>query len=108
MRRVIAIGMAVAWLTTVAQLASGLTGFSVDPGRPGTYGYGFGAGVQLPKATRPPFSPDEEELIEIGVRYIRGGGVRLDRDRFAPRTHAVMVHVGWGFRAKARQSTPKQ
>ena len=76
----------------------GITGFSVDPGSPGTYSYGFGAGIQFPKAMRPLFGPNEEERIEIGVRYVRGGGVRLDRERFAATTPAVMVHVGVSFR----------
>lgn len=79
----------------------GFKGFSVDPSDPGTYSYGIGAGMQLPIATRPPFGPDEEEFIEIGVRYLRGGGGRLMPERVAPNTHSVMLYLGWGFRRQS-------
>ena len=79
----------------------GFKGFSVDSGNPGTYSYGAGAGMQIPIATRPPFGPGEEEFIEIGVRYLKGGGVRLTPDRAARNTHSVMLYLGWGFRRRS-------
>ena len=57
--------------------------------------------MQLPIAIRPPFGPDEEEFIEIGVRYLRGGRVRLMPERVAPNTHSVMLYLGWGFRRQS-------
>jgi hypothetical protein len=79
------------------ETVGGFKGFSVDPGSPGSYSYGVGAGLQLPIATRPPLGPDEKEFIEMGVRYLRGGGVRLTPGRIATHTHSFMLYVGWGF-----------
>lgn len=79
----------------------GVKGFSVDPGTPGTYSYGAGAGMQFPLATRPPFGHDEQEFFEIGVRYIKGGGVRLRPERVERHTDGFIVYVGWGFRPRS-------
>src|SRR5688500_6139942 len=75
-----------------AEAVVGIKGFSTDT-RVGTSSYGVGAGMQFP------FGPTragtvEEELIEFGVRYLRGGGARVDFRESTSSTHSLMLHVG--------------
>jgi hypothetical protein len=76
----------------------GIKGFSAEADtRIGTFSYGVGAGLQFPRSVAREGTV-QHETIEIGVRYLRGGGARLDYQRFAPSTHSVTVHLGWGLR----------
>ena len=78
----------------------GLQGFSVEPQRLGTHSYGVGAGMQFPIATRPPFGTDDQEYLEIGMRYLRGGGAHLMTERVASSTNSLVLYVGWGLRLR--------
>jgi hypothetical protein len=76
----------------------GIKGFSADS-RIGTFSYGMGAGMQFPlgPSTTSTGAP-AQEVMEIGLRYLKGGGARVG-DRAVPsNTHLVMLHVGWGLR----------
>ena len=80
-----------------AEALVGIKGFSIEPNRLGTTSYGVGGGVQLPLKRRNGGTTDEQ-FVEIGVRYARGGGARVDYERFTSTSQSVMVYVGSGRR----------
>ena len=81
-----------------AEALVGIKGFSIEPNRIGTTSYGVGGGMQLPRKRRDRGRDRDEQFVEIGVRYARGGGARVDYERFTSTSHSVMVYVGSGRR----------
>jgi hypothetical protein len=79
-----------------AEALGGIKGFSADT-RIGTFSYGAGVGMQFPFGRSPSAEAQEPEVMEIGVRYLRGGASRVHDPSVASRTHSVMLHVGWGL-----------
>jgi hypothetical protein len=77
-----------------AEALAGFKGFSTDSRFP-TYSYGVGVGIQFPLARRT--REGEHQLVEIGVRYPRGGGAHLTEHRSTSRSNSVMLHVGMVF-----------
>lgn len=80
-----------------AEALMGMKGFSTDNRFP-TYSYGVGAGLQFPLRRKMREGVIEQELMEIGVRYLRGGRARLAERRVTPSSHSVMLHLGWVLR----------
>jgi hypothetical protein len=81
-----------------AEALGGIKGFSAEADtRIGTFSYGVGAGMQFPLGRITSEGRPEQEVVEIGVRYLRGGGARVSDRTFTSSTHAVMLHVGWGL-----------
>ena len=80
-----------------AEALVGIKGFSIEPNRIGTTSYGVGGGMQLPLKRRDAGGRDEQ-FVEIGVRYARGGGARVDYERFTSTSRSVMGYVGSGRR----------
>jgi hypothetical protein len=76
-----------------AEIFGGLKQFSTET-RIGTFSYGVGAGLQFPRGRRIRDGELEHLLLEVGVRYLRGGGARVDGRTLAPSTHSIMLHVG--------------
>jgi hypothetical protein len=81
-----------------AEALVGIKGFSIEPTRIGTTSYGVGGGMQLPLKRRDSAGGRDEQFVEIGVRYTRGGGARVDYERFTSTSRSVMVYVGSGRR----------
>jgi hypothetical protein len=79
-----------------AEALGGIKGFSADT-RIATFSYGVGAGMQFPFGRSAPEGAPEWEVVEIGVRYFRGGPSRVRDQPVVSSTHSVMLHVGWGL-----------
>jgi hypothetical protein len=79
-----------------AEALGGIRNFSAE-NRIGTFSYGVGVGMQFPLARSMSAGAPEREVVEIGVRYLRGGRARVNDRRPPSNTHSVMVHVGWGL-----------
>ena len=79
-------------LRPYAETLAGFKGFSTDSRLPSS-SYGVGAGMQFPLPRRARLAPGEQELLEIGVRYLGGGEARVDYGTSASRTRSVMFHV---------------
>jgi hypothetical protein len=80
-----------------AEALGGIKGFSADT-RIGTFSYGVGVGMQFPFGRSTSAEAPEPEVIEIGVRYLRGGTSRVHDRSVASTTHLLMLHVGWGLK----------
>jgi hypothetical protein len=76
----------------------GIKGFSFEESsRIGTFSYGVGAGMQFPFVRRTTAGVAQRHVVEIGLRYLRGGGARLGSQMRASSTHSIMLHVGVGI-----------
>jgi hypothetical protein len=89
--------LAIAWLLTTSELAYGQE--AATPRKE----FAVSGVLLVPDGDwiRPRQARGEQEFFEVGVRYLKGGGVRLRPGRVEPRTHAFMVYVGWGFRPRS-------
>jgi hypothetical protein len=79
-----------------AEALAGLKGFSVSDRFP-TWSYGVGVGMQFPFGRRQE-GTGERELIEVGVRYLRGGAAVVGGLRSPSSTDSIMLHIGRGWR----------
>lgn len=81
-----------------AEALGGMKGFSFEESsRIGTFSYGVGAGMQFPFVRTTSAGAPQREVVEIGLRYLRGGGARLGSQMRASSTHSIMLHVGVGI-----------
>jgi hypothetical protein len=77
---------------------AGVRSFSVGEGKP-TYSYGVGAGMQFDIGSGPPgMMVAGREVIDVSVRYFRGGAADVGFRTRAPHTNGLQLQVGVGFR----------
>jgi hypothetical protein len=80
------------------EVLAGIKGFSIDTTRIGTSSYGVGVGVQFSGGASTIDRKPAREVVEISVRYLRGGIAPVDGQRFAASSHALMIRAGWGLK----------